>query len=70
MDRESVESSMIKSLGYDTSRFLLEIEFTNGKVYQYLDVLPGVYDSLVESDSVGKSFIALIKKPGYEHRQL
>ena len=49
---------------------MLEVEFTNGKVYQYLDVLPGVYSSLVDSDSVGKSFIALIKKQGYEHRQL
>ena len=70
MERGSVNSSMIKSLGYDVSSFLLEVEFTNGKVYQYLDVPSDVYSSLVDSNSVGKSFVALIKKQGYEHRQL
>ena len=50
MERGSVKSSMIKSLGYDASSFLLEVEFTNGRVYQYLDVPSDVYSSVVDSD--------------------
>ncbi len=70
MDRESVDSSLIKSLGYDSSGLVLEVEFHSGKVYQYLGIAPSVYEELCSSESVGKSFNSLVKRSGYEFKQV
>lgn len=61
MDRESVSSSNIASIGYDESSETLEIEFLNGGVYQYFDVPKDVFDGLMEEDSHGKYLAANIK---------
>lgn len=42
MNRKSVTSSNIASIGYDETSETLEIEFKNGGVYQYFDVPQGV----------------------------
>jgi hypothetical protein len=70
MDRTSVDSSLIKSLGYDEPSQVLEVEFHRGAVYQYLAVPTSVYEDLQSSESVGKSFNALVKTQGYEFKQL
>jgi len=70
MDRASVESSLIKSLGYEESSSTLEVEFHRGSVYQYLDVPLAVYEDLCDSASVGKSFNTLVRKQGYEFKQV
>jgi hypothetical protein len=62
MDRQSVASSNIASVGYDTNSETLEIEFLKGgAVYQYYNVPDVEYDRLINADSVGKYFIANIK---------
>ncbi len=38
MERISVLSSVIRSIGYDNLTMTLEIEFANGGVYEYMDV--------------------------------
>lgn len=38
MERIPLESEALASIGYDLARHLLEIEFTNGRIYQYFDV--------------------------------
>ncbi len=38
MDRKRVNSSKIRSVGYDERSQVLEIEFTTGQVLQYLRV--------------------------------
>ena len=38
MDRASVSSSHLVSVGYDPSAETLEVEFTNQTIYQYYDV--------------------------------
>lgn len=43
MDRKRVNSSKIRSIGYDEKSQTLEIEFTNGQVTQYVKVYPEVY---------------------------
>jgi len=43
MERKRVSSSKIRSVGYDEKTQILEIEFTNGQVYQYPKVYPEVY---------------------------
>jgi hypothetical protein len=43
MERKRVNSSKIRSVGYDEKSQTLEIEFSNGQVYQYVKVYPEVF---------------------------
>lgn len=56
MDRTAVSSSNIKSVGFDPSNNIVEIEFSDGSIYQYFDVPEATYQSLVGAPSVGKYF--------------
>jgi hypothetical protein len=53
MDRSAVSSSNVESVGYDEDSETLEVEFKNGTLYQYFDVPQGVFNGLVNADSVG-----------------
>jgi len=44
----------VASAGYDERSRTLEVEFTNGSIYRYLDVPVGVYAQLLSADSVGR----------------
>ena len=56
MKRQSVSSSNISSIGYDSESCTLEIEFHSGGVYQYFDVPQSVYDALMSASSHGSFF--------------
>jgi len=43
MERKRVNSSRLRSVGYDEKNQLLEIEMSNGQVWQYSKVSPEVY---------------------------
>ena len=43
MDRKRVNSAKLRSVGYDEKTRTLEIEMSNGQVYQYVGVFPEVY---------------------------
>ncbi len=47
MERFPVQSSNIKSIGYDSDRQTLELEFANGGVYQYFNVTEDIYQTIV-----------------------
>lgn len=53
MERQSVQSSNLASIGYDAENEILEVEFNHGGVYQYLDVPSDVYEELMDADSHG-----------------
>lgn len=61
MQRKSVRSSNLASIGYDEINEILEIEFLSGGSYQYLDVPVYVYEELMDADSHGKYFNEYIK---------
>lgn len=61
MDRQSLTSSNIESVGYDESNLLLEVEFKSGSVYQFAGVSKQVFDEFVSSESAGKYFFKTIK---------
>ena len=56
--RVEVDSTNIKSVGYSGSAKMLEIEFKNGRLYQYEDVGPKTYQTIIElnhkNESVGR----------------
>ena len=61
MERQTVTSSNIKSIGYDLRDQILEIEFNSGSIYQYFGVPQDIYLSLMNSGSYGQYFHANIK---------
>lgn len=61
MERVSVSSSNIASVGYDKEEQTLEVEFNSGAVYQYFQVPVNVYEGLISASSVGKYFNANVR---------
>jgi hypothetical protein len=61
MERVTVSSSNIQSIGYDADSLTLEIEFNNGAIYQYQGVPPTEFDAFMNSGSKGRYFHANIK---------
>ncbi|MGE0875231.1 MAG: KTSC domain-containing protein [Burkholderiales bacterium] len=43
MERKRINSSRLRSVGYDEKTMTLEVEMSNGQVYQYAKVYPEVY---------------------------
>lgn len=67
MKRHYVESSMAKSVGYDSLNFILEIEFRSGEIWRYHHVKQNVYEEML-SGSIGKYFQSHIKDQYEESR--
>jgi len=61
MEREYVQSSNLKSIGYDSNSSTLEVEFNSGAIWQYYDVLESTYYELKSASSIGKYFSTNIK---------
>jgi len=61
MLRKAVDSSTMNSVGYETERRVLEIEFVSGAVYQYWDVPASVHEELLASESKGRYFNSEIR---------
>ena len=61
MQHVPVNSSNLASVGYDTAAKVLEVEFREGRVYQYHDVPESAYRALMEDDSKGSHFHRYIR---------
>lgn len=61
MERSSVASSMMASIGHDIDTSVLEIEFSGGAVCQYSGVAAEVFEAMMSSESKGKFFHANIR---------
>lgn len=66
MKRENVESSVLKSVGYDEDKKVLETELVNSSLYEYYNVPASEYTNLMESASLGKYYNKHIKKYRYK----
>jgi hypothetical protein len=60
VERHSVKSSNIKSIGYDEKTKTLHVEFSSGGIYEYADVSPEKHTALMSADSIG----------GYLHKHI
>jgi hypothetical protein len=61
MERYSVFSSNITSIGYDPETSTLEVEFNSGSVYQYFNVPQGIYDAFMAAPSKGQFLASQIR---------
>ncbi|MFJ1705483.1 KTSC domain-containing protein [Kitasatospora sp. NPDC088346] len=53
MERVPLESSCVRSAGYDAAGRRLEVEYTGGSVYHYLAVPAEEYAGLLAAESHG-----------------
>lgn len=61
MERKEVSSSAIRSVGHDPETNTLEVEMTNGKVYQYSNVSKEQHAELMAAKSIGTHWGKQIK---------
>lgn len=59
--RTIVRSSNLYSVGYNPFTGVLEVQFRNGRVYEYHDVPPAVHDGLMNAHSHGHFFAIFIR---------
>jgi hypothetical protein len=70
MKREPVESTAIKSVGYNEDKHLLEVEILEtGRIYQYKDVSVDEYLDFMDAKSLGEYYNRVIKE-NYVYREL
>jgi len=62
MERKDVDSSNLRSVGYDKQKHILEIEFNNKGVYHYFEVPFDIYEGLIGAESKGKYFWKNIRR--------
>jgi hypothetical protein len=60
-----VQSSNVKSVGYDEDNRNIHIEFTSGECYAYINVPKKVYEDLLIAKSIG-SYINRYLRNSYE----
>lgn len=61
MQRQRVESSVLKSVAYDPGIKILELEFNEGGTWDYFDFPPSVYKKFINAESLGRFFVLKIK---------
>ena len=61
MERKSISSSMIQSIGYEESNSTLEIQFSSGVIWQYYDFPLSMWYEFDSASSQGKFFHEQIK---------
>jgi len=69
MDRQPVQSSNLRSIGYDQNTNTIEIEFNDGGIYQYFNVPESIYLALMEAVSKGTYFHDNIKQR-YKYKRI
>ena len=69
VERLSVKSRILRSVGYDENTKILEIEFSSGFVYQYSGVPPKVYADLMHSGEIGKYYSEKVR-PKFQTKQV
>lgn len=66
MTRQPVDSSNLKSVGYDPKTETLEVEFANGGVHSYAGVPATKHSALMKSPSPGSFFHVHIRGKAFK----
>ena len=67
--REHVNSTAVRSAGYDEAEWVLQVKYVNGKVYNYFRVPPNEYENLKKAASKGE-YVNRQIKPYYEFEEV
>ena len=61
MLKHSVGSTNLMSIGYDRETETLEVEFLNGRIYQYYGVPNNLHNQLMQAPSKGQFFNSYVR---------
>ena len=61
MERQLVSSSNLHSVGYDPATSTLQVQFNNGRIYDYFEVPDSIHKMLMGAFSKGTYFDEKIK---------
>ena len=62
MERKRVNSSKLRSVGYDEKTRTLEVEMSNGQVFQYGGVYPEVYRRFMAAPKLERFVAATVTR--------
>lgn len=65
MDMVSVDSTSLAAIGYDYTKRTLRVVFRSGRIYDYKEVDPEVFQLFLKAPSKGSYFDRNIKDCGY-----
>ena len=54
MKLKPVQSEMLRLVGYDSKRHILEVMFNTGDRYRYKGVPPAKYEEMMKAESIGQ----------------
>lgn len=66
--RRHVQSTAVRSVGYDAGNWVLQVEYAGGGVYNYFRVPPQEYAALMSAASIG-NYLNRDIKPYYDCEQ-
>ncbi len=69
MERSSVASSNVASIGYDDTTETLEVQFVNGRIYQYYNVPENMHEQIMAVPSKGR-FLNMYIKNAYPYSRV
>ncbi|HEX2787812.1 MAG TPA: KTSC domain-containing protein [Ignavibacteria bacterium] len=69
MKRQHVNSTSVRSIGYDEATKTLEVKFIDGDVYQYFKVPEKIYLDLLTASSIG-AYLNKEIKGKFEYRKM
>lgn len=61
MQRQDIDSRLIRSVGYEPETETLEVEFKNSGLYRYMNVPQTEYDAMMEAESQGSYFLKQVR---------
>ena len=61
MEKQNVSSSNVRSIGYNSREQTLEVEFSNGSIYQYYNVPDSLHNEIMKAPSKGRFLNIYIK---------
>jgi hypothetical protein len=61
VNRVALESSALTAVAFSPESNVLEVEFRNGLIYEYLDVSCSIYEQLLTASSKGAFFGRFIR---------
>lgn len=67
--QQSVQSSNLSEVKYDTDLMVLTVTFNNGSVYEYFTVPINVYEDLINASSHGSYFYRNIRN-SFSYRKI
>jgi hypothetical protein len=70
INRTPVDSTQLRSIGYDATTSTLEVEFRKGGVYQYYGVPAETYRQLMAAQSIGTYVNSALRKGGFAYARV